>query len=52
MNFAACWLGPARGYGVLVCSNRGGDALGQATNEAQEAMLRWYAAGAGGIPAR
>jgi CubicO group peptidase (beta-lactamase class C family) len=52
MNFAACWLGPARGYGVLVCSNQGGDALGQATNEAQEAMLRWYAAGAGGIPAR
>ena len=44
INYAACWLGPARGYGVLVCSNQGGEALAKATNEAAGAMLRLYAA--------
>jgi CubicO group peptidase (beta-lactamase class C family) len=44
MNYAACWLGPAKGYGVLVCSNQGGDALGGACNEAAEKMLAQCAA--------
>jgi CubicO group peptidase (beta-lactamase class C family) len=52
MNYAACWLGPARGYGVLVCSNQGGDAPGHATNEAAEAMLRLYSARAATAPSR
>jgi CubicO group peptidase (beta-lactamase class C family) len=43
MNYAACWLGPASGYGVLVCSNQGGDALDQAANEVAEGMLALYA---------
>jgi CubicO group peptidase (beta-lactamase class C family) len=38
MNYAACWLGPAKGIGVLVCCNQGG-ALFNACNEAAEAML-------------
>jgi CubicO group peptidase (beta-lactamase class C family) len=50
MNFAACWLGPAKGVGVLVCSNQGGEALNQAANEAAEAMLASDAAGAKGAP--
>ena len=44
MNFAACWLGPHSGIGVLVCSNQGGDALNQASNEAAEAMISLYLA--------
>ncbi len=44
INYAACWLGPAVGYGVIVCSNEGGEALGKATNEAAEALLKYYAA--------
>jgi CubicO group peptidase (beta-lactamase class C family) len=42
MNYAACWLGPARGMGVLVCSNQAGDALPAACNEAAEAMMSIY----------
>ncbi len=42
MNFAACWLGPARGMGVVVCTNQGGDALFTACNEAAEAMILLY----------
>jgi hypothetical protein len=41
MNYAACWLGPIRGIGVLVCSNEGGD-LFKACNEAAEAMISRY----------
>jgi CubicO group peptidase (beta-lactamase class C family) len=43
MNFAACWIGPGCGYGVLVCSNQGGD-LFPAMNEAAEALLKMCAA--------
>ena len=42
MNVAACWLGPAAGYGVLVCTNQGGDQF-TALNEAAEKMLVGYA---------
>jgi CubicO group peptidase (beta-lactamase class C family) len=44
MNFAACWLGPRVGKGVLVCSNQAGDAANAAANEAAEAMLSLSAA--------
>jgi D-alanyl-D-alanine carboxypeptidase len=52
MNYAACWLGPVKGYGVLACSNQGGDALNQAANEAAEAMLAFYAARSHVVPAK
>jgi len=42
MNYAACWLAPARGFGVLVCSNQGGSALARACDEAATAMIRLY----------
>jgi CubicO group peptidase (beta-lactamase class C family) len=42
MNYAACWLGPARGFGVLVCSNQAGDSLATACNDAAEAMFSFY----------
>jgi hypothetical protein len=44
MNFAACWLGPRSGIGVLVCCNQGGDALGESCNDAAEAMISLYTA--------
>ena len=43
MNYAACWLGPHSGMGVLVCSNQGGN-LFAACNEAAEAMILLYMA--------
>jgi CubicO group peptidase (beta-lactamase class C family) len=52
MNYAACWLGPKRGYGVIVCSNQGGESLAPATNEVAEAMLKLYADTAKNDPAR
>lgn len=44
MNYAACWIGPRCGYGVLVCCNQGGGKLGRMANEVAEAVLRFYAA--------
>lgn len=44
MNYAACWLGPRSGIGVLVCSNQGGDALFEACNDAAEAMISLHIA--------
>ncbi len=41
MNYSACWLGPTKGLGVLVCINQGGENF-QAANEAAEAMLMLY----------
>jgi D-alanyl-D-alanine carboxypeptidase len=38
MNYAASWLGPRVGYGVLVCINQGGK-LNAAANEAAETLL-------------
>jgi CubicO group peptidase (beta-lactamase class C family) len=37
MNYAASWLGPRCGYGVLVCCNQGGGKLGRMANEVAEA---------------
>ena len=42
MNYAASWLGPNVGYGVLVCINQGG-MLNAAADEAAVAMLNLYA---------
>jgi hypothetical protein len=38
MNYAASWLGPKVGHGVLVCINQGGK-LNAAANEAAETLL-------------
>ena len=43
MNYAASWLAPEAGYGVLVCINQG-EKVNAAANEAAEAMLNLYAA--------
>jgi hypothetical protein len=37
MNYAATWLGPKVGYGVLVCINQGGK-LNAGANEAAETL--------------
>jgi D-alanyl-D-alanine carboxypeptidase len=42
MNYAASWLGPKVGYGVLVCLNQGGK-LNAAANEAAETLLNLHA---------
>ena len=51
MNTAACWLGPARGYGVLVCANQADLKRHVWTNEAAEAMLPLAQAECGGAGA-
>jgi len=44
MNYCVAWLAPAKKFGVLVCSNQGGDAAAKATDEAAYAMnLRYQA---------
>ncbi len=43
MNYAASWLGPNVGYGVLVCINQGG-MLNAAADEVAVSMLNLYAA--------
>jgi CubicO group peptidase (beta-lactamase class C family) len=42
MNYAASWLGPAVGYGVLVCTNQGGK-LNSAANEVAGTLLNLHA---------
>ena len=44
MNYACCWLGPAKGFGILVCSNQAGDKLDHAVDDAAEAMIPLYLA--------
>jgi CubicO group peptidase (beta-lactamase class C family) len=46
MNFAVCWLAPARKFGVLVCCNRGGDIAGKACDAAASALIQRYLASA------
>jgi CubicO group peptidase (beta-lactamase class C family) len=43
INFCVCWLAAKKGFGVLVCTNEGGDQL-QACNEAASAMTNRYLA--------
>ena len=47
MNFCACWLAPARKFGVIVCTNQGGDAAAKATDEAAYALILHHLAKAG-----
>ena len=44
LNFAVCWLAPARHFGVLVCTNQGGDAVRKACDDAANAMILRYLA--------
>jgi CubicO group peptidase (beta-lactamase class C family) len=48
MNFCVCWLAPARKFGVVVCTNQGGDdAAGKATDEAAYGLILHHLAEAG-----
>ena len=44
MNFCVCWLAPAKTFGVLVCTNQGGDAAGKACDAASSALILRYLA--------
>jgi CubicO group peptidase (beta-lactamase class C family) len=44
MNFCVCWLAPAKKFGVLVCTNQGGDAASKATDDAASALIQRYLA--------
>jgi CubicO group peptidase (beta-lactamase class C family) len=44
LNFAVCWLAPEKKFGVLVCSNQGGDTVRQACDDAASAMIKRYLA--------
>jgi CubicO group peptidase (beta-lactamase class C family) len=42
-NYSVAWLAPNRGFGVLVCTNEGGDeAAGKAVEEAADALILHY----------
>lgn len=43
MNFAVCWLAPAKGFGILVCTNQAGDNASKAADEAVAALIAWRA---------
>jgi CubicO group peptidase (beta-lactamase class C family) len=45
MNFAVCWLAPAKKFGVLVCTNQGGNTAGNACDDAAYALIQRYLAG-------
>jgi CubicO group peptidase (beta-lactamase class C family) len=51
MNFCVAWLAPNRKFGVLVCSNQGGDTVFKACDEAAYAMIQRYLAGLQTSPA-
>jgi CubicO group peptidase (beta-lactamase class C family) len=44
MNYACCWLGPAKGFGILVCSNQAGDKLNQAVDDLAGPMIELHLA--------
>jgi CubicO group peptidase (beta-lactamase class C family) len=44
MNYCVCWLAPAKKFGVLVCSNQGGDTVSKACDDAASAMILRYLA--------
>lgn len=41
MNSSACWLAPAKGFGILVCMNKPDRAGNRAANEVAEAALEF-----------
>ena len=42
MNYCVCWLAPAKKFGVLVCTNQGGDEAAKACDDASAAMIRRF----------
>jgi CubicO group peptidase (beta-lactamase class C family) len=42
LNYCVCWLAPAKKFGVLVCTNQGGDNAQKATDEAASALIIAY----------
>jgi CubicO group peptidase (beta-lactamase class C family) len=44
MNFCNCWLAPSKKFGVLVCTNQGGDKTFNACDDAASAMILRYQA--------
>ncbi len=45
MNTSVCWLAPAKKFGVLVCTNQGGEIAFKACDAAASAMILRYEAG-------
>jgi hypothetical protein len=41
MNYCVAWLAPGRHFGVIVCTNHGGDQL-RSTNAAASALIQYY----------
>lgn len=39
MNYCVCWLAPGKKFGVLVCTNQGGDVTGKACDDAASALI-------------
>jgi CubicO group peptidase (beta-lactamase class C family) len=44
MNYCVCWLAPAKKFGVLVCTNQGGDKAAKACDDAASEMILRYQA--------
>jgi CubicO group peptidase (beta-lactamase class C family) len=44
LNFCVCWLAPAKKFGVLVCTNQGGDIAFKACDAAAYALILRYQA--------
>jgi CubicO group peptidase (beta-lactamase class C family) len=40
MNFCVCWLAPAKKFGVLVCTNQGGDTAFKACDAVASALIQ------------
>ena len=47
MNYAVCWLAPAKGFGVIVCTNEGGNAAVQACDDVASLLIERHQARAG-----
>lgn len=43
MNMSVCWLALPKKFGVIVCTNQGGDAASQACDDAASALIQWRA---------
>jgi len=44
MNYCVCWLAPAKKFGILVCTNQGGNATFKACDAAASALILRYQA--------
>lgn len=43
MNYAVCWLAVPNKFGILICTNQGGDAAEKASDEAVAVLMSWHA---------